>query len=160
MQFDTLKRSGPSSGSGQSKVPRGHEPPVAEPKVKAAKTEIRIVCNVEAIIIEEVGLEEQWEAYPLDFEEEELGKSEEDGPPHITDEQLAELDSAAALDEVRKLHELQVIVPMSPDPTMLNATNRVDTALVYDWRCRDEQWKRRCRIVAREYREGQTNEEQ
>ena len=34
------------------------------------------------------------------------------------------------------------------------------TTLVYDWRFREGQWRRRCRIVAREYRDGQTTEDQ
>ena len=149
---------------GPPKVPRIHEPPVPEPKVKAAKTEIRMVYNVEAMTTEEVGLQEMWELCPMDFEDDKdasgLQKGEEEGPPNITPEQLAELDGAAALDEVRKLHDLKVISPVTPDPERLTSTNLVDTTLVYDWRFRDDQWKRRCRIVAREYREGQTNEEQ
>ena len=36
----------------------------------------------------------------------------------------------------------------------------VDMTMVHDWRCRDGKWKRRCRIVAREYKTGNTNEEQ
>lgn len=64
------------------------------------------------------------------------------------------------MDEVRKLHDLKVISPVRRDTETLASTNLVDTTLVYDWRYRDDHWKRRCRIVAREYREGQTNEEQ
>ena len=145
------------------KVPRIDEPPVPEPKTKAAKTEVRMVYNVEAVITEEVGVEEMWDICPMDYDNEdssELQKGEDEGPPNITPEQLADLDGAAALDEVRKLHDLNVISPMIPDRERLTSTNLVDTTLVYDWRYRDKQWKRRCRIVAREYREGQTNEEQ
>ena len=145
------------------KVPRIDEPPVPEPKTKAANTEVRMVYNVEAVITEEVGVEEMWDICPMDYEDadpSELQKGEDEGPPNITPEQLADLDGAAALDEVRKLHDLNVISPMIPDRERLTSTNLVDTTLVYDWRYRDKQWKRRCRIVAREYREGQTNEEQ
>ncbi len=50
------------------KVPRTEEPPAPELKVKAARTEVRMVYDVEAITTEEVGLEEMWDAYPMDFE--------------------------------------------------------------------------------------------
>lgn len=129
------------------KVPRIDEPPVPEPKIKAAKTEVRMVYNVEALTTEEVGLEEMWELCPMDLENDkdvsELQKGEDEGPPDITPEQLAELDCAAALDEVRKLHDLTVISPVTPDPERLTSTNLVDTTLVYDWRYRDDHWKRR-----------------
>ena len=56
------------------------------------------------------------------------------------------------------LHDLNVISSVTPE--RLTSTNLVDTTLVYDSRYRDDHWKRRCGIVAHEYREGQTNEEQ
>ena len=76
-----------------------------------------------------------------------------------TEEQLA-LVSDAALDEIRKLHDLKVIVPVSPHPTLIRAECLVDTTLVHDWRFLEGQWRRRCRIVAREYSDGQTTADQ
>ena len=146
----------------RSKVPQADEPPALEPKVKAAKTEVRMVCNVEATITEEMGLEEQWEVYPTKFEMDdiELNKGEGEGPPNVTEEQLGQLDSDTALDEIRKLHDLKVIVPVSPDPSLIRPQCLVDTTLVYNWRFREGQRRRRCRIVAREYRDGQATEDQ
>ena len=50
------------------------------------------------------------------------------------------------------------------EPVMVDFDNIeskvVDMTMVYDWRFRDGQWKRRCRIVAREFKTGNTNEEQ
>ena len=136
--------------------------PSSPPKVKAAKTEVRMVCNVEATITEEMGLGEQWEVCPTEFEMDDMGlnKGEGEGPPKVTEEQLGQLDSDAALDEIRKLHDLKVIVPVSPDPSLIRPECLVDTTLVYDWRFREGQWRHRCRIVAREYRDGQTTEDQ
>ena len=162
MDVGSSKRPGVPEVPERPKVPRVDEPPVPEPKVKAAKTEVRMVCNVEATITEEMGLEEQWEVCPTEFEMDniELNKGEGEGPPKVTDEQLGQLDSDAALDEIRKLHDLKVIVPVSPDPSLIRSECLVDTTLVYDWRFREGQWRRRCRIVAREYRDGQTTEDQ
>ena len=162
MDTGSSKRPGIPEVPDRSKVPRVDEPPVPEPKVKAAKTEVRMVCNVEATITEEMGLEEQWEVCPTEFEMDdmELNKGEGEGPPKVTEEQLVQLDSDAALDEIRKLHDLKVIVPVSPDPSLIRSECLVDTTLVYDWRFREGQWRRRCRIVAREYRDGQTTEDQ
>ena len=162
MDTGSSKRPGIPEVPDRSKVPRVDEPPVPEPKVKAAKTEVRMVCNVEATITEEMGLGEQWEVCPTEFEMDdmELNKGEGEGPPKVTEEQLGQLDSDAALDEIRKLHDLKVIVPVSPDPSLIRPECLVDTTLVYDWRFREGQWRRRCRIVAREYRDGQTTEDQ
>ena len=83
----------------------------------------------------------------------ELQKGEDEGPPDITPEQLAELDGAAALDEVRtSWPECDI----SSDTWEIDFYQPGGHYMVY----RDDRWKRRCRIVAREYREGQTNEEQ
>ena len=38
--------------------------PVVDPKRKAAKTEVRMVANVEVCHNDELGLEETWDAYP------------------------------------------------------------------------------------------------
>ena len=53
---------------GPPKVPRIDEPPVPEPKIKAAKTEVRMVYNVEAMTTEEDGLEEMWDLCPMNLQ--------------------------------------------------------------------------------------------
>ena len=83
MDTGSSKRPGIPEVPDRSKVPRVDEPPVPEPKVKAAKTEVGMVCNVEATITEEMGLEEQWEACPTEFEMDdmELNKGEGEDLP-------------------------------------------------------------------------------
>ena len=146
------------------KVPRTEEPPVPEPKVKAARTGVRMVYDVEAITTEEVGLEEVWDAYPMDFkvdkDDTELQKGEDEGPPQLSEEQVAILDSEAALEEIKKLYDLTVIGPCTLDPFSVLPEQLVDTTIVKDWRFREGNSRRRCRIVAREYRNSQTNEDQ
>eukprot|EP00435_Cladocopium_sp_Y103_P060379 s975_g22.t1 len=50
---------------------------------------------------------------------------------------------------------IQPVVLADDDAAVQNV---VDTTLVYDWRFRDQQWIRRCRIVAREFKTGATDE--
>ena len=160
----TTKRQEEFGDSERPKVPRVDEPAVPEPKVKAARTEVRMIHDIEAGISDEIGLEEQWDIAPPDedyFDDEtELQRGEGEGPPQVSDEQLAYLDGEAALEEIKKLHDLKVIEPCSPDPSTIPPEQLVDTTLVNDWRFREGCWRRRCRIVAREYRDGQTNEDQ
>ena len=86
-------------------------------------------------------------------------RGEGGGPPEVSQEHLDQLDAEAALEEIKKLHDLSVIMPVSPDPSTIPFESLVDTTLVKDWRYRNGQWRHRCRIVAREYRCGQTTEE-
>ena len=83
--------------------------PVPEPKVKAAKMDVRRVGEVEITHNDVIGLEDDWEFLPyedVDSEGEGINKRlEEDGPPTVSPEKLAELDAQAALDEVAKLYE-------------------------------------------------------
>ena len=43
---------------------------------------------------------------------------------------------------------------------MLATSLVLDTRQVFDWRYRDGQWKRRCRLVAREFRAGAQSTEE
>ena len=151
----TTKRQEEFGDSERRKVLRVDEPAVPE---------VRMVHDIEAGICDEIGLEEQWDIAPPDedyFDDEtELQRGEGEGPPQVSDEQLAYLDGEAALEEIKKLHDLKVIEPCSPDPSTIPPEQLVDTTLVNDWRFREGCWRRRCRIVAREYGDGQTNEDQ
>eukprot|EP00435_Cladocopium_sp_Y103_P016569 s1241_g4.t1 len=53
---------------------------------------------------------------------------------------------------------MQVIQPVVLSPEQAASENVVDTTLVYDWRFRGGQWIRRCRVVAREFKTGATDE--
>lgn len=146
---------------------------VIAPKVKAAKTDhtVRHVCQVEVCHNDEIPLEEQ---IGFDFDEldeneqsflsweeqEELGKAEGEGPPKVSDEVMKELDAEAAIEELKKLQDMGVIEPTFVDSSSDVEASFVDMTMVYDWRFRDSKWKRRCRIVAREFKTNNTNEEQ
>ena len=80
-----------------------------------------------------------------------------DGPPKLTDEELAQLDHDASLEELVRLSNMGVISEYG------NKTGEemvFDTRLGFDWRFRDEQWKRRARLVAREFRSGDASNEE
>ena len=146
---------------------------VIAPKVKAAKTDhtVRHVCQVEVCHNDEIPLEEQ---IGFDFDEldeneqsflsweeqEELGKAEGEGPPKVSDEVMKELDAEAAIEELKKLQDMGVVEPTFVDSSSDVEASFVDMTMVYDWRFRDSKWKRRCRIVAREFKTNNTNEEQ
>ena len=53
---------------------------------------------------------------------------------------------------------MDVIQPVTLQDDVATSENVVDTTLVYDWRYRNQQWIRRCRIVAREFKTGATDE--
>ena len=60
--------------------------------------------------------------------------------------------------EVQKLTEMgvvQVLKERDMDPS----GKFIDLKEVYDWRYREGRWRRRCRIVAREFRTGPTTDE-
>lgn len=145
-------------------MPRIEEAPITEPPRKLPRTEVRMVHDVEATLIDKIGLEEEWGLYPDYLDEDDMVKSrgEGEGPPEVSQEHLDQLDSDAALEEIKKLYDLNVIEPCAPNPDMLRPECLVDATLVYDWRFREGQWqwRRRCRIVAREYRDGHTTEDQ
>ena len=161
MDVNLPKRPEEFEDSDRAKMPRLEEIPITEPPSKLPRTEVRMVHNVEATLTEEIGLEEEWELFPDFLEEDDLVKSrgEGEGPPEVSQEHLDQLDAEAALEEIKKLHDLSVIMPVSPDPSTIPFESLVDTTLVKDWKYRNGQWRRRCRIVAREYRSGQTTEE-
>ena len=68
------------------------------------------------------------------------------------------MDAIAALEEIEKLNQMKVIEPLELDPREIPPECLVDTTVAKDWRYR-QGWKRRCRIVAREYRMNQNTDE-
>ena len=85
-------------------------------------------------------------------------RAEGDGPPDVSEETLEELGRVAGLEEVEKLYKMGVIEPKTIDLDGVGPHQLVDTTIAKDWRYRDG-WKRRCRIVAREFRSGQQTDE-
>ena len=75
------------------------------------------------------------------------------GPPTVSDQELTGLDQAAMKDELERLKKLDVIEDAGDD-LLVEEAMTLDTRLVRDWRFRDGRWKRRARLVAREFRAG------
>ena len=99
-----------------------------------------------------------WEE-DVDWEliEDELGEFESDfygeRPPNLSPEELDELDAEAMKVEIKKLTAMGVVQTLE-EQEMDPEGKFIDLKEVYDWRYRDGKWKRRCRVVAREFRTG------
>ena len=155
-------KSATQGGPTSSKALKMDDDPAVDPKRKAAKTEVRMVANVEVCHNDELGLEEEWNAYPQDFhfEDDEISqRTEGEGPPNVSEEKLRELDGVAALEEVQKLFDLDVIEPVKVNFNEVAPECVVDTTTAADWRFREGVWRRRVRIVAREFRANQQTDE-
>ena len=84
-------------------------------------------------------------------------QQENEGRPQLSDEEVAQLDREASLEELDRLRNLGVI---SECPALDGSEMVLDTRLVLDWKFREQQWKRRARLVAREFRSGDVSNEQ
>ena len=100
----------------------------------------------------------------LDFEGEKVVTPEDEkqkrgffdegaGPPKVTEDELAWLDQEAMEAELERLRKLDVIEDAGNDLVVENCM-KLYTRLVRDWRIRENQWRRRARLVAREFRDG------
>ena len=84
-------------------------------------------------------------------------QQEKQGPPNVTEDELAQLDHDASLEELVRLSNMGVI---SEYEGTTGDEMILDTRLVFDWRFRENQWKRRARLVAREFRSGDASNEE
>ena len=75
----------------------------------------------------------------------------EDGPPKVTDEELEEIDAQSREVEIERLLEMNVLKKLPPEADT-SKYKCLSTKVVYDWRHRDGTWKRRGKLVAREFR--------
>ena len=157
----------PASGpltSEHAKAQRMDDDPVIEHKDKMARTSgsVNQIAEVEICHNDEDDVfNNEWEdqvQFPDSEDEYIAGHGEGEGPPEVSDEKLKELDARAAIEEIEKLNNMQVIQPVVLTPDEVASKNVVDTTLVYDWRFRGGQWIRRCRVVAREFKTGATDE--
>ena len=111
----------------------------------------QVIEDVEIYVDEEPEVE--WEIED-EFDQIDLTEfTEKDGPPEVSGEQLEALDREAMLKEVEKLKEMEVIGSIPTDMSTDDAL-QLDTKNVFDWRYRQNQWTRRCRIVAREFKDS------
>ena len=74
-------------------------------------------------------------------------------PPEVSPEKLDSMDQEAAVEELNRLSKIGVIEEFAESGAS-GFEKIMDLREVYDWRYRDGKWRRRCRIVAREYRAG------
>lgn len=108
------------------------------------------VSNVEAMPTDD----ERWEDDMAELDEPVFDDdcNTADKPPDVTPEELAVLDHEALQAELSKLRTLGVIEDVPEEQCDIDS-KFVDLTTVFDWRFREEVWKRRCRIVAREFRQ-------
>ena len=166
-EISAVSHKHPASGpltSEHAKAQRMDDDPVIEHKDKMARTSgsVNQIAEVEICHNDEDDVfNNEWEdqvQFP-DSEDEYIARhGEGEGPPEVSDEKLKELDARAAIEEIEKLNNMQVIQPVVLTPDEVASKNVVDTTLVYDWRFRGGQWIRRCRVVAREFKTGATDE--
>ena len=88
---------------------------------------------------------------------EDVFEDEKNGPPEVDESVLQALDREAAVEEVERLRMMNVIQDYHQQT---GEELILDTPQVYDWRYRDGQWRRRCRLVAREFRAGAQSTEE
>ena len=72
--------------------------------------------------------------------------------------ELEDIEPDAMKIEVQKLTEMGVVQVLD-EQDMDPSGKFIDLKEAYDWRFREGRWKRRCRIVAREFRTGPTTDE-
>ena len=103
--------------------------------------------------------DEAWEEDVEEFDGEdgnpfpmEVEDVDEGCPPELDEEELMLVEEQAGQEEIQRL--LQMGVLREPTAEELEDGTVLTTRSVYDWRFRENKWKRRCRFVAREFRAG------
>ena len=86
-----------------------------------------------------------------------LDSSEHGRPPELSPEEMEQVEREAGLAEVQKLQKLGVVELVHRDACAADS-KFLDLREVFDWRFREGQWKRRCRIVGREFRAGRSSD--
>ena len=76
----------------------------------------------------------------------------EEGPPKLEEHELEAVDRQSRKTEIERLMDMTVLKAISEAQATSGSYKRLSTKIVYDWRHRDGQWKRRGRLVAREFR--------
>ena len=75
----------------------------------------------------------------------------EDGPPKLDEGELERVDGVSRQKEIERLTEMKVLKEM-PEGTDVSKYKFLSTKVVYDWRHRAGEWRRRGRLVACEFR--------
>ena len=95
-----------------------------------------------------------------DYEVEEASNEEvptwshdfDEGPPKLEEHELEAIDRQSRKTEIERLMDMKVLKPIREEQATSGSYKHLSTKIVYDWRHRDGQWKRRGRLVAREFR--------
>ena len=74
----------------------------------------------------------------------------ESGPPKIEGEELAKVDGVSRAHEIERLTKMKVLNKLPKDAD-LTKYKFLSPKVVYDWRHRESEWRRRGRLVAREF---------
>ena len=75
----------------------------------------------------------------------------ESGPPKLEEEELVKVDGVTRTHEIGRLADMKVLKKL-PEEADLSKYKFLSTKVVYDWRHRENEWCRRGRLVAREFR--------
>ena len=75
----------------------------------------------------------------------------EEGPPKLTDEELEKVDVVSRETEIDRLTKMKVLKELGPEAD-ISSYKFLSTKVVYDWRHRENERRRRGRLVARECR--------
>ena len=116
---------------------------------------------------EEVDLEEFEKIEAESYEEEEWQESDgeeeisedmptwsndfENGSPKLSDEEMEKIEGVSKKHEIEKLTKMTVLNKLPPGAD-LSKYKFLSTKVVNDWRHRDKEWRRRERLVAREFK--------
>ena len=76
----------------------------------------------------------------------------EEGPPKLEEHELEAVDRQSRKTEIESLLDMKILKPISEAQATSGSYKHLSTKIVYDWRHRDGQWKRRGRLVTREFR--------
>ena len=146
-----------------SKVPRRGEP--TSPTRSALSSTPHCEGGIQTVCLDgEEEVEVEVDEVPLehpddwgDFEDDDFEEESEDaGPPQLCPEELEELEKEADETELNRLLKMEVLIPA--DPNNLDGYRFLTTKSVYDWRWRMLEetgkfgWKRRSRLVGRDYK--------
>ena len=104
--------------------------------------------------------ERVWKECEEEYEADSEGEEEdEDRPPKVSEEELERLDAEAGKAELDKLANMKVVKTIKKEECSEEG-KFLTLRTVFDWRKRDGVWKRRCRIVCREFRAGAQSTEE
>ena len=79
-------------------------------------------------------------------------RTEDDGPPNLSDEELEKIDAEAETKEVTRLLQMRVLIPEDENNKIDESYRKLTTKHIKDWCFRENHWQRRSRLVARDYK--------